>query len=132
MLNRIREMGNCLTSSGLSLIVVGGGLVIYACKNSSIHLTKAIWCPDLFNNEPNSDEGKRLLETEAEQQRLEQQRKHNEEQLRRKMQELDSASFINDFILKFLGATCNLFIKSRLSIRVEVVLPLDASGRGSL
>ena len=96
MLNRIREMGNCLTSSGLSLIVVGGGLVIYACKNSSIHLTKAIWCPDLFNNEPNSDEGKRLLETEAEQKRLEQQRKHNEEQLRRRMQELDSAGFIND------------------------------------
>ena len=117
MLQRIREMGNCLTSSGLSLIVVGGGLVIYACKNSSIHLTKAIWCPDMFNNEPNSDEGKRLLETEAEQQRLEQQRKHNEEQLRRKMQELDSAGFINDL-------RCNL---QPFSLnREEVVLSLNA------
>ena len=98
-------MGNCLTSSGLSLIVVGGGIVFYACKNSSVDLTKAIWCPEMFNNESNSVEGKRLLETEAEQQKLEQQRKHNEEQLRRKMQELDSAGFTNDLRCKL---HCNL------------------------
>lgn len=90
-------MGNCLTSSGLSLIpvVVGGGIVFYAFKNSSIYFTKAIWCPDMFNNDTNSDEGRRLLETEAAQQKLEQQRKYNDEQLRRKMQELDKAGFIS-------------------------------------
>ena len=85
-------MGNCLTPSGWSLIFVGGGLAFVASKNSSIGLIKAL-CPDLFNDEANSDEGRRLMETEAEQQKLEEQRKYNEEQLRRKMEELDKAGF---------------------------------------
>ena len=92
MFKKLREMGNCLTSSGWSLIVVGGGIAFCACKNSSIQFSKAI-CPDIFKNETNSDEGRRLMETEAEQRKLEEQRKYNEEQLRRKMEELDKAGF---------------------------------------
>ena len=92
MFQKLREMGNCLTSSGWSLIVVGGGIAFCACKNSSIQFSKAI-CPDIFKNETNSDEGRRLMETEAEQRKLEEQRKYNEEQLRRKMEELDKAGF---------------------------------------
>ena len=94
MFEKLREMGNCLTSSGWSLVVVGGGIAFYACKNSSIHFTKAM-CPDIFINDTNSDEGRRLMETEAEQRKLEEQRKFNEEQLRRKMEELDKAGIIN-------------------------------------
>ena len=94
MIEKLREMGNCLTPSGWSLIFVGGGLAFVASKNSSIDLIKAL-CPDVLNNETNSDEGRRLLETEAEQRKLEEQRKFNEEQLRRKMDELDKAGFIN-------------------------------------
>ena len=92
MFEKLREMENCLTSSGWSLIVVGGGIAFCACKNSSIQFTKAL-CPDIFNNETNSDEGRRLMETEAEQRKLEEQRKYNEEQLRQKMEELDKAGF---------------------------------------
>ena len=94
MFQKFREMGNCLTPSGWSLIFVGGGVAYFASKNSSIDLIKAL-CPDIFNNETNSDEGRRLLETEAEQKKLEEQRKYNEEQLRRRMQELDSESFMH-------------------------------------
>ena len=96
MFDKLREMGNCLTPSGWSLIFVGGGLAFFASKTSSIDLIKAL-CPDVFNNETNSDEGRRLMETEAEQRKLEEQRKFNEEQLRRRMQELDSEGFINRF-----------------------------------
>ena len=96
MFEKLREMGNCLTPSGWSLIFVGGGLAFFASKTSSIDLIKAL-CPDVFNNETNSDEGRRLMETEAEQRKLEEQRKFNEEQLRRRMQELDSEGFIKRF-----------------------------------
>ena len=106
MIEKLREMGNCLTPSGWSFIFVGGGLAFVASKNSSIDLIKAL-CPDVLNNETNSDEGRRLLETEAEQRKLEEQRKFNEEQLRQRMKELDSEGFIKRFDIVFMDSMNN-------------------------